>query len=212
MRINEFTNKLTGAQVTAYWSSLRLAVDSESFSTGTTGDMPYVLASDLLSSISDSITSLGTNKADKTNVLQKDNTSPYAPSEDYHPDTLKARNEAIEYYGGKVVYFARSLNESENTVNPLTGVTEVINTNLSGNDFVDTIRKDIGDNYYLDLHGSDSSFLSKYFVEVIAISGGLRAPSVELINSGATLQFAFFDSSGNKKPTPFQIRITKHSF
>ena len=65
MRINELTNKLTTAQLATYYNTLRLVIDDINFSTGTTGDMPYVLVSDLFldheTRISDNVTAIAEN-------------------------------------------------------------------------------------------------------------------------------------------------------
>jgi len=84
-RINSLINKLTTAQLATYYSTLRLAIDDPAFST----DTPYVLVSDLFLGVKTDITNLQNGKANKSNVLLKDNTDEYTPTENYQPATKK---------------------------------------------------------------------------------------------------------------------------
>lgn len=111
---------------------------------------------------------------------------------------------------GLITYLAYSENESDSTVNPLTDVTEIINTNGLSDVFVNVILKDSSDYYYLDFKTSHFNFFKNYFVDIIPVYTGARSAVVDVINSGATLKFAFYDDSGNRKATKFQIKITRH--
>lgn len=82
-------SEVLAAELASLYDSLVIPIDDPSYSAG---DLKKIKAKTLLQTVNDSITTINstlTNKADKSNVIEKNTTTAYTPSLDYHPVNVK---------------------------------------------------------------------------------------------------------------------------
>lgn len=134
-------------------------------------------------------------KADKTNVLEKDNTTSYTPTQDYHPMTLKSGKDLIYSIVGVLVYSAR-IDKNETSVS----VTEHYNNDGSGSNFISSVSGTTG-TLDLFLTTPDSNWETNLEIQGTANAGtgsdAINRNPHFFLNDNTRISMYFVDSSGN---------------
>lgn len=141
-------------------------------------------------------------KADSDNVLEKDNTTAFTPTADFHPATKKY----VDSAGGEVVYSAYCYEVDDGTVDPSSNIHERINSS-----FISQFGKNIEDQYIFTLASSitESTFEEAYMIFITAY-GASTAES-------RTYKYYWVDSTHfwvdfeADTPMRFQIEIKKYN-